>query len=632
MRIRAISPDWVQRADPSLEKVVEAEMTQGRVSQLNEQGYNIYYFPNSSSVPVEGYLKGEHIDTFDWVFVDMDLKEGKYKTKDEFIEALWKEPHIPTKIVNSGNGVHAYWRVKDLDAMSYLRLQRRLIRFFNTDVAVAKLVQLMRLPGYMNTKSQDNPKPCIEVSNTGLEYTCEQLDAVLPTITLEDEQYCQTHFNNTYSPKKVLQVKDRMPTKFAELLHTNVEVKKLWSATISEYGDRSLTDWKLAHLMFANGINRDDALSVLIDCPKAISRSPSNRIAYAQGIVDKIWTYELSKGEDKGKLSQSVEEILSKGNDDIIKGVRFACSPIIDNTDYGFRLGQVMGLVAGSGVGKTSVALNMFKWFVERNPQYIHFFVPLEQPANEIAYRWKALCGDNTSLHSKVQVLSNYSSDGKFRHLSFAEIKEYILRFKSENKCAVGCVVIDHIGALKKQGSKVGEGQDLISICHEMKGFAVETNTFLVMQSQTTKGKAGIGDIELDKDAAFGTMYFESYCDYLLTMWQPLKRIYDIPDCPKVTAFKFCKIRNKNVALDKRQEDIPYLLNFNPLTGELTERTEEEEKSTSFWVTRATNKRKEDKKTDVVSYKSTRVGDEDGQPEASGNENVVRIDRTQAIS
>ena len=54
-----------------------------------------------------------------------------------------------------------------------------------------------------------------------------------------------------------------------------------------------------------------------------------------------------------------------------------------------------------------------------------------------------------------------------------------------------------------------------------MKAWAVQTNTLLVMQSQTSREKAGVGDLELDKDAAFGTSSFEWYCDFLSLYGSP---------------------------------------------------------------------------------------------------------------
>lgn len=605
MLIRAILPSWVKEENPRLQSVIEGEFDDNEITRLNELYYNIYYLPNNPSVyHPNSIVSGFDIDNFRFVFVDMDLKDGKYASKDAFLERLLGFNLIPSRIVDSGNGIHAYWEIMDLDGKSYLKLQRRLIRHFNTDEAVGQIFQLMRVANTVNTKNKGGFKICEDLfpEELGAIYTSEDLDKFLPRLTQEDSDYCEQHYNKTYKlNEKKINVDDKIPIKFGHLIRDNYEAKDIWSGNVD---DRSKGDYRLGHIMFANSFTRGEAMSVLVNSAKALQRGPAHRISYASNIVDKIWTYEQAEDKSTLNLSSTVKDILMQSND-VIKGIRFPCWPYLDNTKHGFRLGQVIGLVAGSGVGKTSMALNMFQGFVRNNPEYHHFFIPLEQPAHEIAERWKTICGDNTELYDKVHIISNYADDGSFRHLSFTEIKDYLLKFQEITGNKVGAVVIDHIGALKKKG-KEGENQDLMTICHEMKAFAVQTNTMLIMQSQAPREKAGIGDLELNKDAAYGTVYFESYCDYLITLWQPLKRSYAEDGCPTIMAFKFCKIRHKKQGQDEIKEDVPYKMLFDPSSEQLRELTQDEEKGFRFWLTKSTNKRKADRKTDLVEYSSVK--------------------------
>jgi KaiC/GvpD/RAD55 family RecA-like ATPase len=510
--------------------------------------------------------------------------------------------------------------MSDLDPVSYLKLQRRLCRYFKTDEAVAKIYQLMRVPGTKNTKDPDNIKLCEIVDFSDKTYTCEELDSALPPLTLDDERYCTEHYNKTYNLKgDTTAVDEKLPDKFMHLIANHKEIKKIWAGSPD---DRSKSDYRLGHLLFGNGFTREEARSVLVNSAKASERLPKHRISYADGIIDKIWTYELQGDNNSLDLSESVLEILNKG-ETAVKGQRFEGPRYLDATEHGFRLGQVIGLVAGSGVGKTAIALNMFWEFVKKNPDYIHFFVPLEQPSNEIADRWRSICGDNPHLHEKVHVISNYATDGSFRHLTLSEIKDYILKFQRVTGKKAGCVVIDHIGALKKKGED-GENQGIMDICHEMKAFAVQTNTLLVMQSQSSREKAGIGDLELNKDAAYGTVYFESYCDYLITIWQPLKRCYNEEGCPTITAFKFCKIRHKRVNEDEIKEDVCYRLYFDSKTERLRPLTQIDETAFEYWIAQATNIRKKDRKTDLVPYKSTAWMEGDSDGEATDNKDATR--------
>lgn len=604
---RCILPAWAAEEDPDKRRVLEGQFSEERLKQLNDAAYNTYFLPNYPSEYVKGTpVEGSQIDTFRYVFADCDLKDKVYPDKQTFIDKVLAEGPEPTLIVDSGWGIHAYWQVSDLDAMSYLKLQRRIMRKFNTDEAVGQIYQLMRVPGTMNTKVKGNFKPCEHIHSSYKVYTCEEMDAQLPVLTTDDEEYCKTHFNKTYKlGTEICRIDDKIPLKFSHLVTSNREVKDIWSGLAE---DRSKADYRLAHIMFANEFTKAEAMSVLVNSPKAIGRAPVHQVSYAQNIVDKIWTFEITQHKEALNLSSTVREILCKHGDSI-KGERFPCHRYLDDTVHGFRLGQVIGLVAGSGVGKTAVALNMFMGFVKSNPNYEHFFIPLEQPANEIADRWKTMCGDNTALHDKVHVLSNYGDDGSYRNLSLGDIKDYLMKFKRLTGKEIGAVVIDHIGALKKN-NKDGR-QSIEDICHQMKAFAVETNTMLVMQSQAPREKAGIGDLDLGKDSAYGTVFFESYCDYLITIHQPLKRCY-AEGAPTVTGLKFCKVRHKKQGQDRLQEDVPYRLFFDPVTEHLRELTQDEETSFNFFHKQCINKRKQDRKTDLVEYTSIKFGDEHG--------------------
>lgn len=567
--------------------MIEGEFSDEEIARMNGQGYNVYFFPNHPNQYTPGtFVDGQQVDVFEWIFVDMDLKEGKYPCKNSFIEVLKNKAPQPTLIVDSGGGIHAYWQVTDLTAESYLRLQRRIMRLLNTDEAVGKICQLMRAPGTMNTKLQGPPRKCQVLESSEAAYTCEELDKVLPPITQADEAYCQQHYAKTYRAEKPIKIDEALPHKFLKLLHTSKEVKELY---VGDTDDRSKADYRLAHILYAEGFTKEEALGVLVNVRKALERAPVHRQNYAANLVDKIWAFEAG-GE---LLSSSVRDILRKKK--AAQGESLPCWPVFDGTYRGFRLTQVLGLIGGAGSGKTTLAINYFYHFVRSNPDYIHVFVSLEQPEEEIAARWARICGDNEAMHDRVHVLGNYNTDGSYRNLSLHEIEEYILKLEAKSKTKIGCIVIDHVGVLKKKG-KDGENQGLIDIFHHMKAFAKRTNTFLVMQSQTSREKAGIGDLELDKDAAYGSTLFEWYCDYVVTTWQPLKRIYVTAPHMTCSAFKYCKIRHKNVKLDKVHEDAVQVLMFSPDTELLTVMTQENEAAYEHYNKMATTLRNKDRK------------------------------------
>lgn len=595
---RLIGPPWLCKKFNRERMVKEGMFMPSEIKEYNAEGYNVYYAPNGSSTYQSGTLDGPQIDTWGWVFVDYDSKSNQYISKDAFIAHLGEVAPPPTKIIDSGNGIHVYWQVSDLDAMSFLRLGRRFMRLLHTDDAVQKVFQLMRVPGTMNTKAEGDYRLCEEIYNSDIMYSCEELDKALPPFTVEDREYCQNHYDRTYHTDRAnIQVSDTIPPKFGKLLRENHEAKNIWSGNTD---DRSKDDFRLGHLMFANDFTREEAISVLVNSAKAMSRVPVHRVGYATNIVDKIWTFEA--GEEN--LSPTVRDLLRKG-DDVIKGVRFPCSKLVDDTVHGYRLGQVIGIIGGSGIGKTTLTLNMFLWFAAHNPDYHHFFFSLEQPPGEIASRIRTICGNNDALYDKIHIVSNYREDGTYNHFSIDSIEEHLLDFQKKTSLKVGATVIDHIGVLDKKTDN-GENDGLIGVCRKMKALAVKVNTMLIMLSQAPRDKAGVGDLELDKDAAYGTVFFESFCDYCLCLWQPLKRAYE-QGAPTIMALKFAKIRHRRQNEDKIKEGIRYQLFFDPTTERLREVTQDEEIAAKHYYAVCANLRKLDRKTDVVPYQSRRV-------------------------
>jgi KaiC/GvpD/RAD55 family RecA-like ATPase len=585
--------------------VLEGEFSNEEITKHNLDGYNVYYLPNPPTTEFTHPINGSHITEFTWCFVDFDLKTQTYPNKESFYEAIGTSGISPCKIVDSGNGVHVYWKISNLDAISYLSFQRRLCRLFNTDEAVGKIMQLMRLPGTLNTKSEPYKECLILYENADLEYTSEEFNKLLPPLLEEDKAYCQRHYNQTYNLNDKNSVSDTLPPEFGKLLKSNKEVKELFTGTTN---DRSKSDYRLAHIMYSTGFTKDQAMSVLVNCAKALERAPAHRISYAQNIVEKIWTYEETGYLD----SPTVKDILSKG-DDTVKGIRFPCNKIIDDTVHGFRLGQVIGIIGGAGVGKTTLTLNTFLWFAESNPEYHHFFFSLEQPAGEIANRIKTICQGNDRMFDKIHIISNYDSNGDFKHFSMDSIEKHLSDHQKNTGNKIGAVVVDHIGVLSKS-DKNGEMEGLIGVCKRMKSVAQKINCMIVMLSQAPREKAGAGDLELGKDAAYGTVFFESFCDYCICLWQPLKRVYD-QGAPTVMAIKFAKIRHKKQNFDNIKEDVCYQLYFDPKTELLRELTQEEETAAKFFLNVATNQRKLDRKTDLVPYKSRRID----EPKTSGN-------------
>lgn len=612
---RLIKPDW---AKPTLangetnknfvEEIKGPDVLEGYnytpefLTEKNQQGYNLYFFPNhpSKDIYADGvkHLNGKLVDVFNFVFVDMDLKDNVYSSKEAFIDRLKTFPLKPTMVVNSGNGVHAYWRITNLTRDSYVIAQLALINHFKTDESVFTVLQLMRLPGFMNTKKHKAyvPAAIVEEVSSGASYTYDQLPKEIFNLPEETITRGKNHLDKLDGKLKVdlptFVNLDEIPDKFLAFINDpkNLPVKKIFEdpRSYTTSGDRSSADMALANILCKAGFNKKEALAVLSNTEKAISRGP-HRTYYANLTVSKVYDRELDK------KFKSVGDTLRHDSDNNRKlGAPVRGTWYFDYDVLGepWRKKEVLGLIAGTGVGKTTVTLKWIKDSIENNPQNddIFIFVSLEMPEAEIIKKWIALVGANSPLADRLFVVGNEDEKGDPRNIGLQEIVEIAQDIKKLTGKNIGMLAIDHIGILQRHidtrkkytfaiHSEPGAGWSdirmlsLNTVATQMKALAKILDTFLIVLTQTTKGK-GAGDLPIDKDGAYGISQYENIMDRIITIWQPLMYVQAQTPC-YFLAWQYVKIRSKSNG-DRIKCYEPKLLTYVMQTGDLRVTTQEE--------------------------------------------------------
>jgi hypothetical protein len=403
-----IKPDWAKpllKEEPNPEfkeeikgpNVIEGILTPQQVQDLNKIGYNAYWFPNHPSKDVykEGtrHLSGRMIDNFNFIFVDMDSKDCIYKTVDDFLNKLREFPLKPTMTVKSGHGVHAYWKIDNLSREEYILAQFAFLRYFNTDESVWTVLQLMRVPGSINTKVHGEFRQTEMESDLscGQSYQFSQIPKdVFSDIKPEDQQKAQNHLDKLDGKIEVKVLEnvnfDELPESFYDLMEKHDNIKALFNDPIGTWGDRSRADMKLVNELFNKKLPKKDALAVLANTQKGLSKG-SYRYEYAQMTVDKAYV-DRTKNKFKN-VAQKIRCGETTKERELVKGPYY-----MDCLINGWAKSNVLGLVGGSGVGKTATTLENFKHMIENNKDEnddIYVFFTLEMPENEIIERWVAL-------------------------------------------------------------------------------------------------------------------------------------------------------------------------------------------------------------------------------------------------
>lgn len=274
--------------------------------------------------------------------------------------------------------------------------------------------------------------------------------------------------------------------------------------------------------------------------------------------------------------------------------------------------GDLTGILAGTGVGKTSFVLYMFKHILLNNPDGIVVFVSLEMTAAEIAEKWFKSTEENPEIAERFYIIENYDDEGKSRELTAQMIKFELKKIKETLGQTIHAFALDHIHEINVNGSA-----DYNPVCKELKNVAVELDTHGFILSQTTKGK-GIGDVPVPKDGCYGTSKFEWLMTNILTVFQPLRRVQKECNLP-VLAWQYAKIRYKN-AKDKVREDMNYLLKFDYETEDLVELDRNEKVDFELYYEKVQELRQNEEKFKSFQFDlSTTVEGKDGK--------VVKLDK-----
>jgi hypothetical protein len=540
-------------------------------------------------------LAGKHIDVFNYVFVDMDLKDKVYETKESFLNILGQFPIKPSMVVNSGNGIHAYWSIQGLTREEYVFSQLALLKYFKTDESVFTVLQLMRLPGTNNTKRHGDyvPAAIVEEASSGLTYTLDQFPKELfEGLSKEEINRGRKHLDRLDGKLAINAPEfvnlDEVPDTFFDYINepTNKLAFDLWMTPKETWGDRSQADMKLANMLFKANFNKKEALAVLSNTQKALSHA--NRKHYADITISKVYTEKLNnKFMTVGQRNRTVDEEKNLG--DLVRSTHYFDSSVLGNP---WRKRELTGLIAGTGVGKTTVTLKWMKDSIENNPENddIFVFFTLEMAVGEIVNRWNKLVGKDSPLADRLYVIGNETETFEPRNIGLQEILEDCTELRKLTGRNIGMMALDHIGIISKHidtrkkykfgiDSEMNAGYgnirtlSLNSLCNQLKVLSKMLDTHIIALTQTTKEK-GVGDLPIDKDGAYGMSNYENIMDRIVTIWQPLKLVQHHTKV-NFLAWQYVKIRSKHQD-DRIQTNEPKLLTFDLSSGDLKGTTTEE--------------------------------------------------------
>lgn len=118
--------------------------------ERNKKGLGLFIQVNPSNLDCEDRTE-EDVASIEWVYADID---GKPK---EWQMARIKEAKVkPDIIVESKNSYHIYWKCKSTREQFDMMING-LRKFFEADIAISSINEVLRIPGFLHNKDYGNP-------------------------------------------------------------------------------------------------------------------------------------------------------------------------------------------------------------------------------------------------------------------------------------------------------------------------------------------------------------------------------------------------------------------------------------------------------------------------------------------
>jgi hypothetical protein len=282
-------------------------------------------------------------------------------------------------------------------------------------------------------------------------------------------------------------------------------------------------------------------------------------------------------------------------------------APYIDKFVRPQLRGDVTGILAPSGVGKTTWCMNDFVWKAKQSKGRgsIAFFA-LEQDSSEINEKLEVMTDDCPEVAEQIYVFSNFDDDmiGK-PSMSILDIKRKVQLLKDATGDIIISVFIDHLHLIQNPTS------DFNHIMIEIKKMAKELDTHVYIVSQTQKVNQII-DLPVPRTGSYNCSQFEWNVSNIISIFQPLSRVQEESGL-NFLGYQFCKIRYKNNK-DEIKENMNYLLQFDHDTQTLRELTPNEKTEFSHWYEKVLELRQNEEKYKSFQFDlSTTIKGKDGR-------------------
>lgn len=227
----------------------------------------------------------------------------------------------------------------------------------------------------------------------------------------------------------------------------------------------------------------------------------------------------------------------------------------LDVLTRGVSAGEVVGVMARSGVGKTTIALNIANNLIKRYRETPGVFFSMEQQAGPVELRLAQIHYGQERESVTDRLIFDGAGDltGAFRNLlicqegglTVADMDEYISVASSRRFDApVGWIVIDYLGYIAAPRGMTKTYEVVTYNAKAVKQLAKKHNLMVVLLIQTGRGEKGDGSEPVSFADARDSGAIEESVDFMLGAWRP--SLADPANIPQHDTMMVRLLKNRN--------------------------------------------------------------------------------------
>jgi KaiC/GvpD/RAD55 family RecA-like ATPase len=319
-----------------------------RINRDENQRVHAYFGANPRKA--KNASQAEGVALARCLFADFD---GGVVVEDALARVRASGFPMPTAIVESGGGVHVWWRLSEpmTDATAWHERMRAISSALGSDQSICDWPRIMRLPGFVNWKYEQTPRAHL--------WDCD------PT-----RIYSLDVFNKQAVQSIVVKPKSMsdLTRRFLEEGFTLAAGRRQTMFTVA--CDMAARGWGVAEAtnaimerMRRVGLRQDD----LEDCPRQIGNAWKRTRLPVLGSADEA--VAIVDAIDETPTPTLLDAIDAWRKQEETPAIPTGL-PCLDKLfDGGLPLGQMTALAAAPGVGKSALALHLVMQCLLRNPE-----------------------------------------------------------------------------------------------------------------------------------------------------------------------------------------------------------------------------------------------------------------------